>query len=529
MPDLSLLTQFHLIRPWWLLAIPALLFSVNWLNRKRDPIDQWEPIIAPHLAVAMLVRGGRSHWFNPVSVGTVWMLLGIVALAGPSWQRQSSPLVADKAVLVIALDLSGSMQQEDIQPSRLERAKQKIEDLLKLRGAARTGLIVYAGSAHSVIPLTNDPDIVRNFLAAVVPDMMPREGKFAERALSIADRMLHDSDVPGTVLLVADGAGPQTEAAFSDYFTDNGNQLLVLGVGREAGDEAVEARGIPFQRAALKSLARASHGYYQDLTLDATDVERINRRIDNHLLNVEDSDRPWVDAGYYLLFPVALMFLLWFRKGWTLHWGLVAVLAFGAGTSTDAQAAEGHFLDLWLTADQQGRYYFERGDYSTAAQRFQDTAWRGVAFYLDENFEAAAETFAQLETIDGLFNLANAWAQSQNYIYAVQNYDRVLALQPDHPGALKNRAIVQAIIDDINRMSESQQGEPGEQSKELGDEPLRAEGADEEKWGKREVEQLSADDILADERIREMWMRQIQQDPSLFLSVKFQMQLEARQ
>ena len=280
------------------------------------------------------------------------------------------------------------------------------------------------------------------------------------------------------------------------------------------------------QRETLESLASATDGYYQDLSLDSSDIERINRRINNHLLNVEDSNRPWVDFGYYLLFPIALIYALWFRKGWTLQWGLALVLALGIGTSPNASAADKRFIDLWLTADQQGRYYFERGDYGTAAQRFQDIAWRGVAFYLDENFEAAGETFSQIETPEGLFNLANAWAQSQNYVYAVRTYDQLLELEPEYPGAQKNRDIVQGIIDDINRMSESQQSEPGSNSEELGDEPLRAEGAEKQEWGKQEVVQLSADEILADDSIRDMWLRQVQQDPSVFLSIKFMMQLE---
>ena len=140
---------------------------------------------------------------------------------------------------------------------------------------------------------------------------------------------------------------------------------------------------------------------------------------------------------------------------------------------------------MWLSPDQQGRYYFEKGDYATAARRFQDPGWRGIAFYLNENFAAAAETFIQIETAEGFFNLGNALAQGQDYVYAVQAYRKVLKMNPDHIGARKNRRVIQNIIDDINRMSESQNGEAGEQSKELGDAPLRAEGDEREEWSKR--------------------------------------------
>lgn len=520
------LEAFHFLRPWWLLGVPTVVLSMLYLHRARDSLGKWAPIIAPHLAAAMLVRGGRGHWLNPINASAVLLLLCLLAVAGPSWERKPSPFVKDKAVLVVALDLSPSMSQTDIQPSRLERAKQKIDDLLRLRPGAPTALIVYAGSAHSVIPLTVDPDILRNFLAAVDPDMMPRPGKAAERVLPIADHMMAASGTAGTLLLITDGLGPATASPFDDYFATHPHQLVLLGVGRTANDEQLGTESIPLQRGALVDLADSSGGDYLDTSLDTRDVERINRLINHHLLTVDDASRPWVDAGYYLVFPVALLFLLWFRRGWTLHWLLACVLSLGMVASPRSYAADTRFIDLWLSPDQQGRYHFERGNYARAAQLFENTAWRGVAFYLDENFTAAADTFAQIETVEGLFNLANAWAQGENYVYAVRTYDRVLAMAPDHAGALKNRALVQSIIDDINRMSESQQPEAGEQSKELGDQPLRADGADETRWEKREIEQYSAEDILDNDRIRDMWLRQIQRDPAVFLGIKFQMQLE---
>ncbi len=144
----------------------------------------------------MLVRHGRASWFNPLTVSMLVVLLCILALTGPTWKQQPSPFTEDIAALVIVLDVSSSMEQSDVQPSRLERAKQKVQDLLALRPGGRVGLVVYAGSAHSVIPLTNDADVINNFLNAIVTEMMSRKGKFPEKALDIADAMFSDSTVP---------------------------------------------------------------------------------------------------------------------------------------------------------------------------------------------------------------------------------------------------------------------------------------------------------------------------------------------
>jgi len=496
-------------------------------------MGKWRKAIAPHLLKAMLVRHGRVDWLNPVNMGTLLALMGIIAMAGPTWKQQASPFSEDIAPLVIILDASSSMEQTDVQPSRLERAKQKVMDLLALRPDGRVGLIVYAGTAHSVIPLTNDPDVVDIFLNAIRSDIMPRNGKFPEKALPVADRILRDSQVSGTILMIGDGIGPQTNAVFKQYFTTHSHQLLVLGIGHETLNNDF----IPLERRALEKLADVGGGFYQSLTLDKEDVQQVNRRINNHLVIVDDSSRPWVDAGYDLLFPFALILLLWFRKGWTLHWVWVLLFTGMLAMPSPAMASDhslwsrwhpaSTLMDMWLTKDQQGLYYLKKGEYQKAAERFENIAWRGVAYYRAENFKVAIAMFSRIDTVDGYFNLGNAYAHNRQYLLAVNSYNHVLQLNPKHAGAQKNRDKIQAIIDEINMLSASQQAEESDSSKELGkDEPQTAEGAERKDFVPRKLEQLTAEDVLLDEQVNELWMRQVQKDPARFLSAKFHMQLQ---
>ena len=320
--NIAQFAHFHFLRPWWLLALIPLLFTLHYLWQTRNPIGKWRKVIAPHLLKVMLVRHGRASWINPVSVSVLVVVLGIFAMAGPTWKQQPSPFSEDIAALVVVLDASSSMKQVDIQPSRLERAKQKIQDLLALRPGGRVGLIVYAGSAHSVIPLTNDADVINNFLNAIVTEMMPRKGKFPEKALPIADQMLRDSPVPGTVLMIGDGISPNTNENFSQYFSSKQHQLLVLGIGSDSAVIDDKNNGlIPLEVSALTKLASNSDGYYQSMTIDKEDVKKLNRRINHHLVIVDDGSRPWVDAGYYLLFPIAYV------KDDEARWGLIALAA----------------------------------------------------------------------------------------------------------------------------------------------------------------------------------------------------------
>ena len=318
-------------------------------------------------------------------------------------------------------------------------------------------------------------------------------------------------------------------------------QLLVVGVGTV--DE--EKGQIPLKSKALERLAKDTGGRYTELSVDDSDVRRLSRRIDSHYVVVEDSALPWLDSGYPLIFPAMLLFLMWFRKGWTLTWAWLLLPLVLAGNPAPVQAADTEeesstmlatagqwFADLWLTGDQQGRLLMQLGEYREAARRFEDPMWQGMAWYYAEEFMLAAEYFSRRDSDDALFNEANARAHARDYLRAVHRYDRLLARTPDYPGAAENRARVQELIDEINRLSESQQQEAGVSSEEKelgGDDAIPAEGADEMSWEKAEVSQLSAEDILQDPATRDMWLRGVQQDPSQFLAIKFSMQLQRQE
>jgi len=533
LPDLE---YFHFLRPAWaLLLVPWLAFAVV-QHRMQSNRDMFGGIIAPHLLNHLRLKRSDSRWFNPRSMSSLVALLSLIILMGPSWRQQPSPLSQDEAPLVILLDVSGSMQQSDIQPSRLQRARQKISDLLALRPDKQAALIAFAGSAHIVLTLTADQEILTQYLSAIKPGIMPRPGKFPEYALPLVDEVLRQTTAPATVLLLADGLGADSIDLFSTYFEQHSHQLLVLGVGTETDEEGV----IPLETSALEALADGSGGRFLPVSVDDSDVKRIQRLAESHYVIVEDSALPWLDSGYLLIFPTMALFLLWFRKGWTLTWSwllLPLVLYSVAPSPALAQettpdgvpTAENHwFADLWLTPDQQGRLYMQLGNYQEAARRFRNPMWKGMAYYYAEDFLRAAEYFARSDTDDALFNEANARAHARDYLRSVHRYDRLLRRTPDYPGAAANRKRVQELIDDINRLSESQQEEAGVSSEEKsldGEDAIPAEGADQLTWETQELVQYSADEILQDPATREMWMRGVQQDPSRFLAIKFNMQL----
>ena len=536
-PELNVLEHFHFLRPTWALLLIPWLAMVVIRSQQRDKQDMFGGIIAPHLLQHLRLQRFDTRWLNPKNFSLLFMVLVLLVIMGPTWRQQLSPLNQDQAALVILLDVSSTMQQKDVQPSRLQRAKQKISDLLALRPDKKSALIVYSGTAHSVLSLTADQDILNQYLAAITPAIMPRSGKFPEYSLPLADEILRGRNAPATIVMFSDGLGAKSGQAFESYFLTHPHQLLVVGVGSEDEEPGIA----PLERESLKALATDANGVYLSLTIDDADVRQINQRIESHYTVTQDSALPWFDSGYLLVFPAMGLFLMWFRRGWTLTWmwlilpvvlSSIPAPALAQQETTpithEQSAAMREFADLWLTRDQQGRLLLQLGRYPQAAARFNDLMWKGIAYYYSEDFMLAAEYFSRQDSDDALFNEANARAQGRDYVRAVSRYDRLLARTPDYSGATANRSQVSAIIDEIDRLSASQQQEAGAstQEKQLsGDDAIPAQGADEISWQQTEVIQLTAEDILQDAATSDMWLRGVQQDPSRFLAIKFGMQL----
>ena len=536
-PELNVLEHFHFLRPTWALLLIPWLAMVVIRSQQRDKQDMFGGIIAPHLLQHLRLQRFDTRWLNPKNFSLLFMVLVLLVIMGPTWRQQLSPLNQDQAALVILLDVSSTMQQKDVQPSRLQRAKQKISDLLALRPDKKSALIVYSGTAHSVLSLTADQDILNQYLAAITPAIMPRSGKFPEYSLPLADEILRGRNAPATIVMFSDGLGAKSGQAFESYFLTHPHQLLVVGVGSEDEEPGIA----PLERESLKALATDANGVYLSLTIDDADVRQINQRIESHYTVTQDSALPWFDSGYLLVFPAMGLFLMWFRRGWTLTWmwlilpvvlSSIPAPALAQQETTpithEQSAAMREFADLWLTRDQQGRLLLQLGRYTQAAARFNDLMWKGIAYYYNEDFMLAAEYFSRQDSDDALFNEANARAQGRDYVRAVSRYDRLLARTPDYPGATANRSQVRAIIEEIDRLSASQQEEAGAstQDKQLsGDDAIPAQGADEISWQQTEVIQLTAEDILQDAATSDMWLRGVQQDPSRFLAIKFGMQL----
>ncbi len=185
------------------------------------------------------------------------------------------------------------------------------------------------------------------------------------------------------------------------------------------------------------------------------------------------------------------------------------------------------FANLWLTHDQQAYIYFKLGKYDKAAQYFTDGHWQAYSLYGAEKFDLAATLYGQLDHPDDQLSKANALAHARRYVKARKSYNEIIKLNPNHKAALHNRNMMQVLIDDVDRMSASQQAEEGDSSQELGDNAQTGEGVERKDSKQLQVEQLSAEALLNNPELHKMWLSQVQKNPARFLSIKFHM-LEAQ-
>ena len=274
--------------------------------RRQDAHARLKKVISPHLLEHLVVGEQRTRRLRPASMLILTWIVTVIALTGPTWHREAAPFTDDDAGLVVLLKVTATMMATDIQPSRLQRAKHKLHDLLQQRKGTSTGLVVYSGSAHLVMPLTRDDRIVSAMVEDLTPELMPADGDALVAALKLAEEMLDQAGVPGSLLVMADNVAPSQVERLATARINVPVQFLALSASSAPID------------AGMENAAAALGASLTPISVDEEDVERIAQRAQSSfkaVAGMSSGDR-WRDAGYPLLPLIALLSLMWSRKGW---------------------------------------------------------------------------------------------------------------------------------------------------------------------------------------------------------------------
>ena len=565
----------HFIRPelLWLLPVVLPLILLAW--RKQSSGGDWAKAIdselLPHLVASEGSSGSRLRqlW---------WLALPLLVFgaSGPSLERTELPVFEKSDALVIVLDLSRSMWATDTQPSRIRRARQKVMDVLDLRSEGVTGMVVFAGDAHVVTPLTDDTRTIENLLSALAPDIMPLQGSNATEALGLAASLLETSGLTnGSVLLITDGLPKLSTSQVSDLLKPVGAALSILIVGTETGapiplpdggflrDDSDQIVIPAVDKRMIQQIASNLDARSASVSVDSSDLTYLLSGTESSMTSDDSLERKtdtWVDLGYWLAIAAALLLLPLFRRG------ALSALVF-AVLLTDADPAQANPLEnFWSTPDQKGASALADGDPALAATLFEAPEWRGTAQYEAGNFKSSSTEFGKLESTDSLYNRGNALALAGDLKAAIESYDKSLALSPERQDAITNRELVKSLLEqqeqdqqgndqdsdsdqsdqdgesqDSESESAQQEQDSQSESQEGDSEPSDQQPSDQESQqnGDAEMtedlspsdleeatqEQLARfDEALEEQQALEQWLRRVPDDPGGLLRRKFRYQ-----
>ena len=459
--------DFHFLAPeWFLLMIPAsLLLWRIWHQGKRK--SQWEQVIEPQLINHLLVnqQGQSSGW--PRWLLLISLLLAITALANPVWEKKPRQVYQTPGALVIVMDLSASMNASDLPPSRLVQTRLKIQDMLERQNEGLTGLVVFAGDAFSVTPLTRDNQTILSQLRVLQPDIMPVQGSRADLGLEMAGELLQQAGIErGDVLLFADGFDSSRSLIQAKQLRSNGHRLSVIGTATEQGAPVSDGRGdvirdrnnVPvlsrLDSNAMQSLAEQGGGIFQPISTDNRDIEQF---LSLTPLNRSRTENPsdirqiaWQENGPYLAVLLLPLAALAFRRGWLM------VLLIGICLPLPRPASALSWQDLWQTPEQQASTALQAEQYEQAHQLSEQPAIKGSALYRQQQYAEALSQFEQLENADAHYNRGNSLAHLQRYEEAIAAYDKALEMHPGMSDAEENRRLIQQLLQQKQEQEQQQ-------------------------------------------------------------------------
>ena len=557
------MAEFHFLRPVWLIALPVGAWLIWKLTRGGGSLGRWRALVDEALRPYVLTGPDlalRQHRWLVSGAIAAWAL-ATLALAGPTWERLPVPAFRSSEALVVALDLSRSMDAGDLEPNRLERAKLKLLALLERRDTGQTGLVVFSAHAFTVTPLTDDTRTIAALVSSLSTDIMPSRGSFPEAGVSRAVQLMRQTGLgAGEILLMTDAEVSPAMEDLAREVRAEGFTLHVMAVGTPEGGPIAQPRGgfltdntgqvvvSRVDRGSLERLAALGGGRFASLSPDDRDLDFLFSDApaagDAQTQSTDLQTDVWRDQGPWLVLALLPLLALSFRRGWIVVWAAAVVLP-----APPAHALT--WMDLWQRPDQQGQAAFDAEEHQRASELFEDPAWRAAAQYRAGDFQASADTLVGLETPDGHYNRGNALARAGAIPDAIQAYERTLALDPDHEDARFNRDL---LLQQQPEESPGQGGEQGGDSEQSpseqgqddaqGDsqesqagatpqtaEPQESEGAQDEQTAESDPEQAPVDggplptpgelEEWASEQAAEQWLRRIPEDPGGLLRRKF--------
>lgn len=332
-----MMESLHWLRPMWLAPLLPLIGVWWWVVRRRMSGSAWESYVDPALQPFVLGPASSGSKLGVHALFFTW-LLGLIVLAGPVWEQQPVPVYEARPAMVVVMDISPSMDLDDLAPSRIERAVFKLSDLLDQARGMDIGLLVFAERPYVVSPLTDDVETLKAFLPSVSTNIAPVRGSQLNLAIDRAVELLQQArKTDGQIVLFTDSDVSEQDIEAASSANDAGYTLSVIGVGTRNGAPLRDVRGnfirnesgvvvVPkLNMSELGKLANTAGGVATAITAGTSDIQSVIEisvsQLDDQTDTAPDeaSDNRvsdyWVEHAVWVLPLFLLLGLGFFRKG----------------------------------------------------------------------------------------------------------------------------------------------------------------------------------------------------------------------
>ncbi len=515
MPDL---TQFHFIRPWFFLLLIPLIWLLWQYHSQRGFKNEWQKTVDPVL-LSFLLKGQADHIKKrfPFLIALVG-IISIIAVAGPTWKQISQPVYRQTQPLVIAFDLSRSMESNDLKPNRLTQAKRKLLDLLALRKEGQTALLVYAAQPFVVVPLTEDNQTIVSLVNTLQTDMMPAQGSNSLLAYQKAVELLKQAQrKTGHILFITDGINASDELIQMIKKQADQYPLSILAVGTTQGAPIPDSQGqyvkdqqgnivLPkLNPTLLQKLALYGGGRYTALTLGDQDIKGLLAEIDSQqnsdfLIQQQKAQLfadQWHEEGVWLTFILIPLVLFAFRRG-------ILVIAFIISIPFATPPADAlNWQDLWLNSDQQAYQKLQQKQFKPAMEQFKDPLWKATTAYKAGDYQATLDYLAGLETPDALYNKGNAQARLGQYKKAIENYKKVLEKNPQYTDAKENKALLEKLLKEQQKKDQKNKDQKNKDQQSKDQQSKDQQSKDQQSKDQQSKDQQSKDQQSKDQQSKD--------------------------
>jgi Ca-activated chloride channel family protein len=465
--------SFQFLNPFWLVLLPPVWWLVWIYSRYPRRQSMWRRICDPTLLDKMLADApgsNRNDWLAWTLV--IVLTIGLLSAAGPSWRKQSYPMLESTSARVLALDLSRSMLVEDVRPQRFAHAVAAVKEIISADFDGETGLVVFAGAAFVVSPLSRDATTLLAFIDALDPSTMPEDGTRIDLAIRSAQDLLAASVTGrGHIIIVTAGASDNEEALPAALTAANeGHRIYVLAIGTTAGGPVLDAEGRLLRNpqgkvvlsktnfALLDRVAQAGKGGLMTMVgSTAVDELLMSRLSANQLIESDQaddsSDRAAANDGAWLVLLMLPLALLLFRKN------LIWMVLLGVLFPGDRVLYAKEWNLFWNHPEQLAFEAYQQGDFQTSYELSTDPLLQGSAYYRSGQYQQALEMYGKDESAQSIYNLGNTLAQQHQFPEAVLAYQKALELNPQLGQARYNKRLIELYLEQQNETVNGQSSE----------------------------------------------------------------------